>query len=236
MSAPKTTETLRIDYCRDPVGALSRWLWAAHEGKPHNFDRAEVRLDLETECKVVDWLAKHRPASGRVLGFLPGEPVCSFGNLFGEHGQLVDLSLYSNQDIDDELSLDFEGLAERVDSGERGTLDQLIAARVIVEQEDGDYLVACPSYPIDEFLTDYMPTMQERILELVKGEECTYRYEYWEGLDHDRIAAPAQRFKQAALELVPMIDDGFTKSFENFKVLLPWDRSELVQAMKEMAE
>lgn len=223
------SKTLRIDYCRNPVGALSRWLWAAHEGKPHNFDRAEVRLDAETAGRVAAWIAGHRLGEGRVLEITSGEPVCSFDRLFDD-GRLVDLSLYWNAALDDEQAMRGDKLDQIVNGY---TPEELVAKGVIVARNDGEFLAVHPFYPIDEFRANYIQMMQENILAMLENElthyslmcaggTCPYRT--------DQEAAP--RFKQAALELVAFVDSSWGEHCKE-TFLLPWDRSELERELAE---
>lgn len=177
MSDPKT---LNIDLCEDSGGALSRWLWAAHEGQPHDA-RARVSLGSEDAEGLRKWIESHPLAEGRTIEIHDQGPEGGKkGNWWVDGGEIADMRRYmlQNEDGDEakELELVIESLYEEGTSGHFRYDEQVKAGYINVGRT---VTLSLDSYrPVDESV-DYLPRMEREIIDWVledpfEGLHCDY--------------------------------------------------------------
>lgn len=150
-------ETLNIDLCKDSSGALSRWLWAAHEEQPHDA-RARVSLGSEDAEGLRRWIENHPLAEGRTIEIRESEEPKTWVPWLDD-GEIDDDRRYLLQN---ENGKQVETLELIIDGLYGEDYDKQVKAGYL---KDG--VLSLDSYrPADEWAR-YLPSMEERLLEAV---------------------------------------------------------------------
>lgn len=148
------SKTLNIDLCKDPDGALSRWLWAAHEGQPHDA-RASVSLSSTDAERLRRWIESHPLVEGRTIEIHESEEPKTMV-LWTRYDDIEDRRRYQHPSVQlimfdrvADISLIIDDLYDvRIEEG------RIRAAKIRLD-----------SYrPVDEF-ADYLPSMEEKVID-----------------------------------------------------------------------